>query len=58
MYLCSRKSNSYVKSGKRTNNEELGVFRDKFHPVQSFVVGSGGVPLDEFLTWNIGELVE
>ena len=47
-----------VKSGKRTNNEGLGVFRDKFHPVQSFVVGYGGVPLDEFLTWNIGELIE
>ena len=47
-----------VKSGKRTNNEGLGAFRDKFHPVQSFVVGSGGVPLDEFLTWNIGELIE
>jgi hypothetical protein len=47
-----------VKSGRRTNNEGLGVFRDKFHPVQSFVVGSGGVPLDEFLTWNIGDLIE
>jgi hypothetical protein len=47
-----------VKSGRRTGNEGLGVFRDKFHPVQSFVVGSGGVPLDEFLTWNIGDLLD
>ena len=30
-----------VKSGRRTGNEGLCVFRDKFHPVQSFVVGSG-----------------
>ena len=47
-----------VKSGRRTSNEGLGVFRAKFHPVQSFVVGSGGVPLEEFLTWNIGDMLE
>ena len=43
-----------VKSGKQTSNEGLSVFRDKFHPVQSFVVGSGGIPIDEFLSWDIG----
>lgn len=47
-----------VKSGRRNSNEGLGVFRAKFHPVQSFVVGSGGVPLEEFLTWNIGDMLE
>ena len=47
-----------VKSGRRINNEGLGVFRDKFHPIQSFIVGSGGIPLEEFLTWNIGDLLE
>ena len=40
-----------VKSGRRTSNEGLSVFRDKFHPAQSFVVGSGGIPIDEFLSW-------
>lgn len=36
----------------------LGVFRDRFHPKQSFVVGSGGVPIEEFLSWDIGNLLE
>ena len=47
-----------VKSGRRTSNEGLSVFRDKFHPVQSFVVGSGGIPIDEFLSWDIGRLLD
>ena len=47
-----------VKSGRRTTNEGLGVFRDRFHPKQSFVVGSGGVPIEEFLRWDIGNLLE
>jgi len=47
-----------VKSGRRTMNEGLSIFRDKFHPVHSLVVGSGGVPIDEFLTWNIEEQLE
>ena len=47
-----------VKSGRRTTNEGLGVFRDRFHPKQSFVVGSGGVLIEEFLRWDIGNLLE
>ena len=47
-----------VKSGKRTHNEGLALFREKFHPVHSFVVGSGGIPIEEFLTWNIGSLLD
>ena len=47
-----------VKSGRRTTNEGLGVFCDRFHPKQSFVVGSGGVPIEEFLRWDIGNLLE
>jgi hypothetical protein len=45
-----------VKSGRRITNKGLSVFRDKFHPVKSFVVGSGGIPLEEFLAWNLEEL--
>lgn len=45
-----------VKSGKRTNNKGLGIFREKYHPVQSLVVGSGGIPVEEFLCWDIGNL--
>ena len=46
-----------VKSGKRTSNEGLSVLRDKSHPAQAFVVGYGGIPIDEFLSWDIGRLL-
>lgn len=47
-----------VKSGHRTGNQGLGVFKGMFHPAQAFVVGSGGVPVEEFLNWDIGRLME
>lgn len=42
-----------VKSGQRTMNKGLSVFNQKFHPLHSFIVGSGGVPIEEFLSWNL-----
>ena len=47
-----------VKSGRRTSNNGLPLFGEQFHPVLSFVVGSGGIPVEEFLTWDIGRLLE
>lgn len=47
-----------VKSGRRTMNNGLAMFQEQFHPVRSFVVGSGGVPVEEFLTWDIGQLID
>lgn len=47
-----------VKSGKRTANEGLAIFQDKYHPVHSFFVGSGGIPVEDFLKWDIGNLLE
>lgn len=38
-----------VKSGRRTDNEGLHLFRDQFHPTQTLVVGSGGIPVETFL---------
>ena len=46
-----------VKSGRRSTNNGLKVFSDKFHPQQSFVVGTDGIPVEEFLTWNIENLL-
>lgn len=46
-----------VKSGRRSSNKGLAVFGSKFHPQQSIVVGTGGVPLEEFLTWDIESLL-
>ena len=47
-----------VKSGRRTMNNGLAMFQEQFHPIRSFVVGSGGVPIEEFLTWDIGQLID
>lgn len=47
-----------VKSGWRTGNEGLKVFKEKYHPAQAFVVGSGGVPVEEFLRWDLGKLLK
>ena len=40
------------------SNQGLGVFKELFHPAQAFVVGSGGVPVEEFLNWDIGRLID
>lgn len=45
-----------VKSGRRTYNNGLSVFREKYHPAYSLIVGSGGIPIDEFFGMNIGNL--
>lgn len=47
-----------VKSGHRTGNQGLGVFKEKFHPTQALVVGSGGVSVEDFLNWDIGRLID
>lgn len=45
-----------VKSGRRTSNKGMGLFREHFHPQLSLIVGSGGMPVDEFLALDIKEL--
>ena len=47
-----------VKSGRRIKNEGLEEFKKQFNPVYSFVVGSGGVPVEEFLGWDLGRLID
>jgi Predicted ATPase (AAA+ superfamily) len=46
-----------VKSGRRTTNDGLSEFKKRYNPDYSFVVGSGGVPLEEFLSWDLGKLM-
>lgn len=46
-----------VKSGKRGANEGLKLFTNKFHPQQSIVVGTDGIPVDEFLSWDFENLL-
>lgn len=47
-----------VKSGRRIKNEGLEEFKKHFNPAYSFLVGSGGVPVEEFLDWDLGRLIE
>lgn len=47
-----------VKSGRRTTNVGLSVFREKFHPLTSFVVGSGGIPVEDFLSSDLENLLD
>lgn len=42
-----------VKSGKRGMNKGLGLFREAFHPHRAFVVGTDGIPVEEFLSSNL-----
>lgn len=42
-----------VKSGRRGMNSGLPSFTDTYHPEKSFVVGTGGVPLDDFLRTDL-----
>ena len=46
-----------VKSGRRGMNSGLPVFVEAFHPKKSFVVGSGGVSLEDFLKCDIEALL-
>lgn len=45
-----------VKSGTRVDNAGMGVFNDKFHPNKMLIVGTSGMPYEEFLKMNPKEL--
>lgn len=42
-----------VKSGRRsTSSSGIKVFKKKYDPIRIFIVGSGGIPVAEFLEYN------
>lgn len=45
-----------VKSGMKADNAGMNVFAEKFHPEKILLVGTGGIPYDEFLKINPKEL--
>lgn len=45
-----------VKSGISADNAGMGVFNDKFHPNKMLIVGTSGIPYEEFLKMNPKEL--
>jgi len=46
-----------VKSGKRGANKGIKKFTEKFNIQQAFVIGTDGIPVEEFLTWNMDNLL-
>lgn len=46
-----------VKSGRRGMSSGLPAFIEAFHPKQAFVVGTGGIALDDFLSCDIERLL-
>lgn len=47
-----------VKSGRRKMNSGLPKFSAAFHPTRSFVVGTGGIPLETFLSCDLADLLQ
>lgn len=45
-----------VKSGMKPGNAGMQVFADKFHPEKVLLIGTGGIPFEEFLKINPKEL--
>ena len=46
-----------VKSGRRQNNTGLSTFRNMYHPRYSLVVGGESMPLEQFFTGNLANLL-
>ena len=46
-----------VKSGRRQNNNGLSTFRNMYHPQYSMVVGGESMPLEQFFTGNLSNLL-
>jgi predicted AAA+ superfamily ATPase len=46
-----------VKSGASSDNAGMGIFNEKFYPDKMLLVGTGGIPYEEFLKINPKELL-
>ena len=47
-----------VKSGRHTTNNGMKVFAQRFTPLHTLVVGSGGIPIEDFLSADLEALLE
>lgn len=45
-----------VKSGRRSTNSGLSRFRETFHPHRAFIIGTGGIEMEEFLKSDVTQL--
>lgn len=46
-----------VKSGRRSSNTGMAEFAKAFNPVHSYIIGTGGISLDDFLSCNVTDLL-
>ena len=46
-----------VKSGRRSMNNGLSRFAGKFKPAHSYIIGTGGIPLETFLKSSITDIL-
>lgn len=46
-----------VKSGRRWSNTGMAEFAKAFNPVHSYIIGTGGISLEDFLSCNITDLL-
>ncbi len=46
-----------VKSGRRSTNSGLPAFNKAFHPTRSFVIGTGGISIEDFLSCHLADLI-
>lgn len=46
-----------VKSGKRSMNSSFPAFSGKFKPTHSYIIGTGGIPLETFLGCSVSDLM-
>ena len=45
-----------VKSNSESDTHGLHMFQEKYHPVQSVIVGQNGIPAETFLSMDLQEL--
>lgn len=46
-----------VKSGRRSTNAGMTEFAKVFHPIHSYIVGTGGISLEDFLSCNVNDIL-
>lgn len=58
-YILERRGETIaieVKSGRRTTNKGITLFRERYNPRHTIIVGSGGIPIEEFLQIDLSVL--
>ena len=58
-YILERRGETIaieVKSGHRTTNKGITLFRERYNPRHAIIVGSGGISIEDFLQFNLEKL--